>query len=130
MILFDTDICVELLRGNRDILRRRLDEPDDVAVSFMTAAELFYGSWKSKQPEANRHLVEAFLLSVTVIHSNLRILNTFGELKSWLEGRGSVLADADLFIAATALSAGSRLITGNIRHYNRIEELKLENWLR
>jgi predicted nucleic acid-binding protein len=47
-----------------------------------------------------------------------------------LEGRGRRLADADLFIAAIALAHGARLVTGNRRHYERIAELEIEDWMR
>jgi tRNA(fMet)-specific endonuclease VapC len=130
MILFDTDVCIEILRGNERIIRQRSDYDGDIAVSFMSAAELYYGAEKSNMPADNKVLIEEFLLSVEIIHTDLDILEKFGSIKERLENTGNTLADTDIFIASVALTKCDRLITGNVRHYNRIEELKIENWLR
>ena len=70
MILLDTDVCVELLRGNKKVIQKRKEEDDSVAVSFMTLAELFYGAEKSSHPGKNIVLIEQFILTVTVLHSD------------------------------------------------------------
>ncbi|WP_319560365.1 PIN domain-containing protein [Marispirochaeta sp.] len=130
MILLDTDICVELLRGNQQVIDKRKEENDSIAVSFMTASELYYGAYKSKKPVENSLHVEEFLLTVNIIQSNIRISKLFGQLKSRLQLTGAPIEDADVFIAATCLDGCEKLITGNVKHYNRIDELKIENWIR
>jgi tRNA(fMet)-specific endonuclease VapC len=130
MILLDTDVCVEILHKNVSVLERRKQENDSLSVSFMTAAELYYGAAKSTQMTYNRNLVEKFLLTVNIIHSDVEIVRTYGELKAQLEKTGIPLADADLLIAATAIEKCTKLITGNSRHYKRIEQLRIEDWIR
>jgi tRNA(fMet)-specific endonuclease VapC len=130
MILFDTDTCIGILRGYKSVLSRRRIADDEIAVSFMTVAELYYGAEKSSSPGKNYHLIEQFLLSVTVINTDMIILQEFGKLKAVLENQGNPLADADLLIAATCLTKCDLLVTGNTKHYNRISGLKLDNWLR
>lgn len=130
MILLDADICVEMLRGNESVLIKRKKEDDAVAVAFMTAAELYYGVQKSADPIKNSLLIDEFLLTVTIIHTDILILKRYGEIKAQLEGNGFPLADADLFIAATSLVKCEKLVTGNVKHYNRIDELRIENWIR
>ena len=130
MILIDTDICIELLRGNKKVIDKRKEENDTIAVSFMTVSELYYGAYKSNKPSHNTSLVEEFILTVNVIQSSLRISKRFGDLKSKLQREGILIEDADIFVAATCLETCEKLITGNIKHYNRIDELKIENWIR
>ncbi len=130
MILLDTDVCIELLRGNRTVIEKRKDCNDDIAVCFMTIAELFYGAEKSKNRKHNMILVEKFILSLAIIQTDVRLLKKFGELKSTLEKTGTTVPDADVMIAATALTKCRRLITGNIRHFERFEGLTLDNWIR
>ena len=76
------------------------------------------------------NLITQFLLTVEIIHSDLEILIKFGKLKALLGKAGNILSDADIFIAATAIVKCNMLITGNVNHFKRIEELRLENWIR
>ena len=130
MILFDTDTCIEILRGNHKTIKKRAAYPGEISISFMTAAELFYGAENSKHPAENRAVVEKFLLTLEVIHSDLPILRKFGEIKSDLRGKNLLIPDADIFVAATALETSEALVTGNSRHFERIDGLKIENWVR
>jgi tRNA(fMet)-specific endonuclease VapC len=130
VILLDTDICIELLRGNFNVIERRQGYDEKVAISFMTVAELFYGAEKSNNKNKNANLIMEFLLTVVIIHSDLEILIKFGKLKALLGKAGNILSDADLFIAATAIVKCNILITGNVNHFKRIEELRLESWIR
>lgn len=130
MTLLDTDVCIEILRGNARVLDHRRRHEGPVAISFMTVGELFYGAARSADPEHNRPLVERFLLSVSAIHSDRMVMERFGLLKADLARRGEPLTDADVLIAATALARGATLITGNTAHYARIPGLRFENWIR
>ena len=130
MILLDTDICIELLRGNPKVIDKRQGYDEKIAISVMSVAELFYGAEKSDYAVNNSRLIEEFLLTIEVISSDMEILKKFGEIKAKLGGGGNILADADIFIAATTLTKCSMLITGNLNHFKRIEELKIENWIR
>ena len=128
MILLDTDVCVEILRGNAEVLAARRRESDEVAISFMSAAELYYGAVRSSRPAHNEGLVEAFLLTLPLILPDSAILRRFGRLKSELRRQGQALPDADLFIAATAYERADRLVTGNTQHFARFPNLAVESW--
>lgn len=130
MILLDTDTCIEILRGNQEVIDRRLEADDHVAISFMTVGELYYGAEKSKNRIKNRQIVEEFILSIDIINTDISILKQFGALKAELGLKGHPLADADVLIAATCLSKCNKLITGNVKHFDRIESLDIENWIR
>ena len=128
MILLDTDTCIELLKGNRRVLKHRGRHDDPVGICFMTIAELYYGAEKSREPEANFSAIEKLLLSLEIIHTDLAILRRFGAIKAALQRSGTPLADADVLIAAATLEKGDRLVTGNARHFDRIPGLALEDW--
>jgi tRNA(fMet)-specific endonuclease VapC len=129
MILLDTDICIEILRGNEKVIQKRLETDETIAVSFMTVGELYYGAQKSKHPSKNIHLIENFIFSVDVINSDLQILKKFGDLKISLELTGFRIPDADLLIASTCLTKCKKLITRNVKHFKRIDELIVDNWV-
>ena len=130
MILLNTDVCIEILRGNQSVIDKRMQIDEQVAVSFMTVGELNYGAENSRNPDKNRRLVVEFLLSVMVINSDNKIMQQFGTIKAGLAAKKTLLADADVLIAATALAKCSRLITGNLKHFNKIDDLSIENWIR
>ncbi len=65
---------------------------------------------------------------LSVIESSDQICVRFGKLKADLEKQGMIIDDADLFIAASALTIGSTLVTNNTRHFKRVKELQLQNW--
>jgi tRNA(fMet)-specific endonuclease VapC len=126
----DTDVCVELLRGNKRVMEHRQKSADEVAISFLTMGELFYGAERSSRPLHNRELVERFLLSVICLQSDRPLMEKFGTLKAELVARGEILPDADILIAATALTCGGSLVSGNRAHFRRFVGLKIMDWTR
>jgi tRNA(fMet)-specific endonuclease VapC len=130
MILLDTDVCIEILRGNRAVFDKRAKYDERVAISFVTVGELYYGAEKSNYATKNINLVDEFILSIDIINTDIEILQKFGELKAGLFRNNMLLPDADILIASTVLTKCSKLITGNIKHFNRFENIVLENWIR
>jgi tRNA(fMet)-specific endonuclease VapC len=97
MMLFDTDVCIEILRGNSQIILKRKLSDEAVAIAFMTVAELYYGAEKSSNPVKDITLIEEFLLTVHIIQTDLAILKKFASLKHYLNQNGIMLpAGADI----------------------------------
>ena len=128
MILLDTDICIELLKGNKRVLQRRDQYDGPVGVCFMTIAELYYGAEKSRDPSKNMDTIEKLLITLEIVHTDIAILKRFGIIKAHLQKQGEPIADADILIASATLEKAERLITGNTKHFERIAGLALENW--
>jgi tRNA(fMet)-specific endonuclease VapC len=130
MILLDTDVCIEILRGNKKVIEKRKEYNDSMVISFMTIGELYYGAEKSDFKEKNNILIEEFLLTVDVIESDLDIMKRFGEIKAKLRRKNEILTDSDIIIGSTAIEKCEKLITGNIEHFKRIDNLRIENWIK
>jgi len=130
VIMLDTDTCIEMLRGNRQVLNKSSQYDGMICVSFMTVGELFYGASNSSKPDANNSLVEELLLTVETIESDFNIMKRFGEIKSNLKAKNMMLPDADIIIAGSVLEYCDMLVTGNTRHFQRIDGLQVENWIR
>ena len=130
MKVLDTDVCIEILRGNTDVIARRRDVDDDVVTTWITASELAFGAAKSRASESNLNLVTEFLATLPVLDMNLPAALQFGQIKARLESTGQRVADADLFIASITLAHGASVVTGNRRHYERIAKLRVEDWIR
>lgn len=130
MKILDSDVCIEILRGNVEVIAKRQTVDDDVTTTWITAAELAFGAENSMNPERNVTLVTEFLATLPVVGLNLPAALEFGRRKTRLERAGRRVADADLLIAAIALAHGASVVTGNRKHYERFEGLRTEDWIR
>ena len=125
--LLDTNICISLIK-NRYGLRRKIEHIGEFncAVSEITIAELFYGaakSGKSKHYDDVKNIIELF--DVIPVYSSLKL---FGVLKAKLEVQGQRLDNFDLMIGATSIYNGMVMVTSNTKHFERIPNIKLEDW--
>jgi tRNA(fMet)-specific endonuclease VapC len=129
--LLDTDTIVFLLRGSRSVADRIRETGDDhIATTAVNLAELYFGAFNSNRVEDNVRAVDAFRQATRVFGFDSTAAVIFGKVKASLKREKSLVNDSDLLIAAIALSTHSVLVTNNVRHFNRIEGLVLENWVK
>lgn len=103
---------------------------EDQFVSAVTIGELYHGAYRSEARERHlKNIDERILPAVTVLPYDTATARTHGQIRALLAGKGKPLADADLQIAATALYHGLELVTGNLRHFQRIPDLMLNTVL-
>lgn len=125
--LFDTDAVSELLKPKpaESYVRWLSTVPrEDQYISAVSVGELYHGAFRSAG--AKRHLAnieEKVLPAVTVLPFDTGVARTYGEIRAALEAQGTPLAEADLQIAATARFHELELVTGNIRHFERVPDL-------
>jgi len=133
MYLFDTDTLSNLIskRPSPRLLARLAEiPPEEQFTTAITVGELYYGVHKSPRPDYYRERLERLVWPrVQILPFDREAAEVYGELRAELERQGKPLADADLMIAAIALAHGLTLVTGNVRHFARIADLKVENWL-
>ena len=129
--LLDTKICIYIInRRPEQVLERfRSLEPGDIAVSSITLYELLYGAYKSGKPEQNLEAVRLFVSPLEVLPFGEGAADVCGNLRATLERSGDLIGAMDMQIAATALLHDLTLITNNIGEFERIPDLKLDNWL-
>jgi predicted nucleic acid-binding protein len=128
--LFDTDAISEVLkkRPAPGYLRwlARLPRAEQFA-SAVSIGELFRGAFRSADSNLHLQNIESRVLpAVTVLPYDVAVARVYGQIHSRLAGAGKSLADADLQIAATAIHHGLELVTGNLRHFERIPGLRLQ----
>jgi len=131
LYMLDTNAASEAIRGN-PLFDARLQAlaPGQWCVGAVTCSELRYGI--ARRPEAVRlaRLVEAFLHITAILPWDARAANQHGQLRAYLRAQGSPIGDFDEMIAAHALALDAILVTDNVRHFERIPGLRIENWLR
>lgn len=128
--LLDTDMCIYWLKGRQSVKDKLLSTGwDQMAISVITQAELYYGAYNSNRVEQNLKRADDFINQFPLLSLGEITLKRFGELKAQLRQSGQLLPDFDLLIASVALVENRILVTNNTRHYQRIPDLQLENWV-
>ena len=127
--LLDSNICIHLLRGRKDVYEQLLQvEWKNCCISEITVIELLYGAECSNAPDENREEVLSFCTDLEVISISGCIMD-FVRLKAYLRKRGNMIDDFGLLIGATAIANGLILVSENEKRFVRIPEIKLENWV-
>lgn len=129
--MLDTNAASAAMRGVAGIDARlmRLD-PAQWCISAVTRSELRYGV--ALRPAAARlaQCVEAFLQAASTMPWDEQAADRHGRLRARLRGLGAPIGDFDEMIAAHALSLDAVLVTDNVRHFERVGGLVIENWVR
>lgn len=127
--LLDTNICIHFFRGKFNI-HDKLTEigVENCAISEITLAELVFGAEKSNNPKKNHKLIDNFISLITIIPIYDAIYK-YGKEKVRLQKIGKMISDFDLLIGCTALENWMIMVTENIKEFERIEKIKIENWI-
>ena len=131
LYMLDTNAVSAALKGIPQIdTRLAALAPSEWCISAITRAELRYGV--ALRPAAVRlaRYVDAFLQTVWTADWDVKAADQHGRLRARLRQAGTPIGDFDEMIAAHALAMGAVLVTDNTRHFERVEGLSLENWLR
>jgi len=127
--LLDTNICIHYFKGQFE-LKSKFERIGfkNFAISEITLAELIYGAEKSQKKAENRKVVEIFTDKIAIIPI-FDSIGLYGKEKARLKLKGTVISDLDLFIGATAIINDMILVTRNVREFERMENIKIENWI-
>lgn len=131
--LFDTDAISELFRKRpaEAYVRWLGTVPrEDQFTSAVVVAELYKGAFGSEHETVHVSNIEKRVLpSLTILPFDVAVARVYGRIESTLRKGGRPLADVDLQIAATAIHHGLELVTGNVRHFERVPGLSLNRIL-
>ena len=127
--MLDTDSVSLALRGQGDVAERILDHrPSDICISSITLAELRYGAEKRKSQKLHA-LITVFVDSVAVLLFDETASVEFGIVATALAQKGQPIGTFDTLLAAHALSLDLIFVSNNGRHFGRVPNLKIENWI-
>lgn len=128
--LLDTNVCVVYLNGRSSSVRERLlaTPSDEIAVCSVVKAELFYGAFRSNNPKRTLERQQAFLSRFVSLLFQDEAALLAGEIRARLASAGTPIGSYDLQIAAIALANNLTLVTHNIREFERVNGLQLEDW--
>ena len=127
--MLDTNICIYVIKNRPPHLRDRFNQhAEQLCISSVVLAELIYGAEKSARPEQNLAIVEGLAARLEVLPFADKAAAHFGELRAELERKGTPIGPYDLMIAGHARGEGLILVSNNVREFDRVSGLRVENW--
>ena len=126
-ICLDTDFLVNFLRNSKEEAEfiKKNETENELATTYINLFELYYGAYKSQETENNLKAISLLLNRLNVLNLSEDSTKKAGEILVKLEKEGKTIDFRDLFIGTIALVNNYTIKTNNIRHFNRIEELRI-----
>jgi len=133
--MLDTNICSFIMREQPDKVLKRLEQAvlrnHRIVVSAITYAEMRFGAIGKKASQRHAQLVDAFCVRLdAILPWDKAAVDTTTEIKAKLAAAGTPIGPNDTAIAGHAIAAGAVLVTNNVREFERVPGLKLEDWVK
>ena len=131
MYMLDTNICIYVLKKRPKAVRDKFDNVrrDQIYISIITYAELKFGVEKSLSKKMNQEILNEFIARLQIKLWDEEAANHYAKIRYELEKQGTPIGNMDLMIASHARSCGYKLVTNNLREFDRVPDLKLVNWI-
>ncbi len=128
--MLDTNIVIYVIKRRPiEVLKVFNQHAGQMCISSITLAELLHGAEKSERVEHNLAVIEDFVSRLTVMEYNNKTAAHYGDIRADLERKGTTIGVNDLHIAGHARSEALTLVTNNMAEFERVEGLRLENWV-
>lgn len=126
-ICLDTDFLVDFLRNKEEEVEfiKKNEMSKDLATTYINLFELYYGAYKSNKKEENLRAITLLLERINVLNFSNDSVQKAGEILAKLEKKGDLIEFRDLFIGAIALVNNYAIKSKNVKHFNRIDGLKI-----
>ena len=109
-------------------MKNFVEKGEALTTTPINASELFRGAYLSKNVEENLKAVRGILSRLDILDFNLVASEIYGRLYTELKKKGCDIGEFDTLIASIALAHNERIITRNVKHFNKIGELEVEGW--
>ena len=128
--ILDTNICIYIIKKRPiNVFKKfRSLSVGSIGISSITLAELQFGIEKSSNAEKNREALEKFLTPIEIIDYGFEASVEYGKIRAELEKKGIPIGPLDMLIASHAKSLDVVLVTNNMKEFESIAGLKIENW--
>lgn len=127
MVCLDTDFVIELIRREKSALSKLDDIVDEnICITVITLAELYKGAYLSSDIEAEIQKIKKMMGIVELLLLEDKAAKIFGDLFAQL--RSNRIDDADLLIASVVIAENQKLLTRNLKHFERVPGLTVDTW--
>lgn len=127
--LLDTNILSDLIKDQSGKAAQRVREvgADAVATSIFCASELIFGAEKKGSDKLTARVAQ-LLSMMNIIDYEQPMMSTYAKVRTRLERAGTPISDMDMLIATQALYTDRVMVSGNVREFERVEGLSIEDW--
>ena len=128
--MLDTNICIYAIKNRPKQVFEKIKENlfCGLSISAITLAELEHGVEKSQYPDRNRAALLQFLSILEILPFDDDAAVEYGKICADLQRKGTPIGTMDMLIAGHARAEHIILVTNNTREFERVENLRLENW--
>lgn len=128
--MLDTNICIYAMKNKPEQVLHRLKDHlhGGLYISSITLAELQHGVEKSAHPEKNAAALLRFISIMEVLPFDDLAAVEYGKICANLQRKETPIGTMDMLIAAHAITEDMILVTNNVREFERVEGIMIENW--
>ncbi len=128
--MLDTNICIYVIKNYPPELRERFNRlAEQLCISSITLGKLHYGAEKSARPAANLDAIEHFAARLEVLPFTAKAAAHYGQIRAQLEREGRPAGAYEMMIGGHARGEGLVVVTNNVREFERMESVRVENWV-
>ena len=129
--MLDTNICIYIIKKKPlSVLEKfKTLEVNQVVMSVVTYGELYLGAEKSQYRQSTLQKLKNLTQIIPVIPMSCEVGDVYGAIRADLEIKGQIIANNDLWIAAHAIERKMTLVSNNLKEFNRINKISIENWV-
>ena len=131
MVILDTDLIIGYFRKVPkviEIISKFKQNGTELKTTIINVGELYKGAYLSTKVNENKKKIEDFLKNIIILDLKVDAIKIYAKISAELRMKGEKIGDFDELIASITISKKETLITRNIRHYERISEISLQNW--
>ncbi len=131
MYMLDTNICIYVLKNRSDQLRYKFKATPDLCISSITYGELCFGIENGTHTLRKERWQQLDLLTkkLRIMVWDEKSAKHYGSIRATLKKQGTPIGNNDLLIAAHARSMNAVIVTNNVREFDRVPDLVVENWV-
>ncbi len=131
MYVLDTNICIYIIKKQPPSVFERFESLPlgSLSMSLVTFGELEYGAMRSNNSEKALNILDELINYIPVLPMGTDVAKHYADIRADLAKKGTPIGNNDLWIAAHTRSLGHTLVSNNIKEFERVENLKLENWV-
>jgi tRNA(fMet)-specific endonuclease VapC len=131
VFILDTNICIYIIKKQPASVLARFEQLQvgEVAMSLVTFGELEYGALRSQNQQKAKQILNDITRFIPVLSMEQSVAEHYADIRADLAAKGKPIGNNDLWIAAHARSLDAILVSNNLKEFERVDGLKLENWV-